>query len=690
MKKNKIKGMAFLLSLLFVGACATDYELTDDGRTVTMTAVMPVDGNPAQAGTTFRNGSANGSPARVGLTPKAGSLDLLARWQTDDEIQIFLKQGAVAASPQTVKVRNISSDGKSCAFDYILPEKFNKDEPYDVLGLCGIKGEWVKSKVSISTQAVRKPLAAFKAPVYFHTKGGPQSQTASFRHLGTYEVLHFRNTSGKSVSFLHKGYAATEKWYHEKFSCTPEDSRVTSGGAAAANSEAVTVGDGETALILSWYLPTGKKITGASLLAGIDGREVKSQNTKTSAVAIETGKAYHLYAAWNGKALTMGKEEINEEKLALVPNNLQMKAGETSWVDIVGGKGSYTVSVQDPAIANAAVSNGRLKVSALSAGNTIITVQDNQTHEKAQLGVTVSASGDLALSEDNITVRFGEIKKITIKSGSGVYNAYSTNEKIAKVSLEGNIVTVTPVAVGNAFVVVQDVNTGKEKEVRVSVLLQTDIEYVTIPAGKGVFYTWDGHRYEQEMKSFKMSKYEITFEQYDAYCEATGKEKPSDNGWGRGKRPVINLSYFDVDGFARYVGARLPSVEEWEYACRAGSDTEFYTGDCLSTDDANYDGTKPLEGCPKGVNREQTKLVGTFSPNPWGLYDMHGNVTEWTQTGHGYDMAGNSAYWVKGGSYSSNARDCKTNYRTSHTIASGYAAEPRYFGDVGIRLVVDE
>jgi formylglycine-generating enzyme required for sulfatase activity len=74
---------------------------------------------------------------------------------------------------------------------------------------------------------------------------------------------------------------------------------------------------------------------------------------------------------------------------------------------------------------------------------------------------------------------------------------------------------------------------------------------------------------------------------------------------------------------------RLPTEAEWEYACRAGTTTAFHTGETISTDQANYDGDYTYGNGKKGVDRKKTIAVGSFNPNAWGLYDMHGNVWEW-------------------------------------------------------------
>ncbi|MDI6687990.1 MAG: formylglycine-generating enzyme family protein [Desulfobacterales bacterium] len=191
-------------------------------------------------------------------------------------------------------------------------------------------------------------------------------------------------------------------------------------------------------------------------------------------------------------------------------------------------------------------------------------------------------------------------------------------------------------------------------------------------------------------KGFYMGVTEVTQGQWKAIMGNNPSRFKGDN------LPVEQVSWNDCQEFIRNLNRqeggdkyRLPTEAEWEYACRAGTTTPFYTGNCISTDQANYNGNFPMPGCSKGRYREKTIDVASFSPNAWGLYDMHGNVWEWCQNWYGDYPSGNvtdpegpsnGSYRVdRGGSWLNDAGDCRSADRGSSTPGFGY-------GSLGYRL----
>ncbi len=172
-------------------------------------------------------------------------------------------------------------------------------------------------------------------------------------------------------------------------------------------------------------------------------------------------------------------------------------------------------------------------------------------------------------------------------------------------------------------------------------------EMVELPAGRFVMgapasdangSASERPQHEVSIRPFVLGKYVVTFAEWDA-CVADGGcngYKPDDQGWGRGNRPVVNVNWQDATAYVAWLNIklqqaggigdrpyRIPSEAEWEYAARAGTTTRFWWGEELGIDNANCD------GCG-GKSQNKTVPVGSFRPNPFGLYDVAGNVSQFT------------------------------------------------------------
>ena len=220
-------------------------------------------------------------------------------------------------------------------------------------------------------------------------------------------------------------------------------------------------------------------------------------------------------------------------------------------------------------------------------------------------------------------------------------------------------------------------------------------ELVVAPAGEFLMGSPDSERgrFSSEgpvhrvtiAEPFAVGVYEVTFEEWDACVRGggCGGYRPRDRGWGRGRRPVINLSWYDARSYVEWLrkrtgkGYRLLSESEWEFVARAGTRTPFHFGETISANRANYDGSTTYGPGRTGPFRKETVPVGSFSPNGFGLHDVHGNVEEWVQDcwNRRYEGApvdgsaletGNCTYrTLRGGSWRDQPRFLRSAYRNS-------------------------
>jgi formylglycine-generating enzyme required for sulfatase activity len=167
-------------------------------------------------------------------------------------------------------------------------------------------------------------------------------------------------------------------------------------------------------------------------------------------------------------------------------------------------------------------------------------------------------------------------------------------------------------------------------------------EMIVVPAGAFIMGSprYEEGRYDNEgpqhrvsiARPFAVSKFEVTFDEWDA-CIAYGacEARVSDSGWGRGPKPVINVTWDEARRYAAWLSRmtgksyRLLSEAEWEYAARAGTTTTYYWGDETGNGKAN------CRGCGSEWDNRQTAPAGSFAPNAFGLYDMLGNVWSWVE-----------------------------------------------------------
>jgi formylglycine-generating enzyme required for sulfatase activity len=195
-------------------------------------------------------------------------------------------------------------------------------------------------------------------------------------------------------------------------------------------------------------------------------------------------------------------------------------------------------------------------------------------------------------------------------------------------------------------------------------------------------------------KSFAVGRFEVTFTEYEQFAIATNRQFPNDEGWGRGRRPVIYASWQDAVNYGKWLSAqtgrryRLPSEAEWEYAARGGQEKTYWWGEDWQNGMAN------CTGCGSPWDKK-TAPAGSFKSNPFGLYDTAGNVWEWVEECWHDNYSGapaDGSAWISAGSCSRRVLRGGSWANSPRTVSS--ASRSRYYPDnrdfaIGFRLVRD-
>jgi formylglycine-generating enzyme required for sulfatase activity len=223
-------------------------------------------------------------------------------------------------------------------------------------------------------------------------------------------------------------------------------------------------------------------------------------------------------------------------------------------------------------------------------------------------------------------------------------------------------------------------------------------EMVVVPAGE--FYPngrpsaadLAAHPYQYQRvdfpQPFAVGRFAVTFAEWDA-CVADGGcggYRPGDEGWGRGRRPVIHVSFDDATAYTMWLSRktgkryRLLTGAEREYVTRAATETNYWWGNTITPDQANYNGDYPYydDRASASVYRRKTMPVDAFAPNPWGLYQVHGNVWEWVDACTIDEIRRTHDCELRGGSWASKPAELTPNV-SEHN-------DPGFRGIVGFRV----
>lgn len=504
---------------------------------ITVTATLPASSDSARK-------------ARAVVQHATGTLKLTTKWQTGDRVNVIMEQNGKLVRANATAVRDVSTDGKRCHFTLEVPQGIDAQKPIKVYGACGVNVDIKDNQFVVAAQPIYRAKSQGTAPLYFTAEINKFSEFSDvkFEHLGTYEVVHVQNGTRAQIAVEEARLTAETAWSlgtkdGKGAWYAPLTGRVWQDGSANVSTEAQAIAPRSEGVFINWYVPNGTLIN-PRVSAKVNGTTVTSTAQKEANVKMQAGRAYHVYALWDGQELHFSEKDLPDlSVLAISHSERRVGEGHVVLVGIYEGSGLYSVKSERPQIATAELKDGEIVVKGIAEGNTKVVVTDLKTKKQVFLSVVVESTA----------------------------------------------------------------------------LPSVGIEWASIPAGSFMMGSPDGEgadnehpQHKVELSAFEMSKYLITREQWNAFVKATGHSGRNGLYYDHFDIPAT-VTWANAAKFCKWIGGSLPTEAQWEYACRAGTTTKWYTGDTFTVGDfSDY-------GSP----------VGTCPPNPWGLYDMIGNGWEW-------------------------------------------------------------
>lgn len=486
--------------------------------------------------------------ARAVVQHATGTLKLTTKWQTGDRVNVIMEQNGKLVRANSTAVRDVSTDGKRCHFTLEVPQGIDAQKPIKVYGACGVNVDIKDNQFVVAAQPIYRAKSQGTAPLYFKAEINKFSEFSDvkFEHLGTYEVVHVQNGTRAQISVDDARLTAETAWSlgtkdGKGAWYAPLTGRVWQDGSASVSTESQAIAPRSEGVFINWYVPNGTLVN-PRVSAKVNGTTVTSTAQKEANVKMQAGRAYHVYALWDGQELHFSEKDLPDlSVLAISHNERRVGEGHVVLVGIYEGSGLYSVKSERPQIATAELKDGEIVVKGIAEGNTKVVVTDLKTKKQVFLSVVVESSA----------------------------------------------------------------------------LPSVGIEWASIPAGSFMMGSPDGvgsnnehPQHKVELSAFEMSKYLITREQWNAFVKATRR-----GSWLYSDKlnTPVRVSWLEAAQFCKWIGGSLPTEAQWEYACRAGTTTIWYTGDTFTVGDF----------------ADKDSPVGTCPPNPWGLYDMIGNGWEW-------------------------------------------------------------